>query len=62
MKILVTLFVIFVLQACGIKGKPLPPLPEDQLSASEVEKMTAVSQPTTVQPLKTVPTKKKKSK
>lgn len=48
------------LTACGIKGKPLPPLPEEPLVSTE-EKTEAASQPTKVQPLKTLPAKKKKS-
>lgn len=55
---LVLLFGLLVsLNACGIKGKPLPPLPEEPLVSTE-EKVTT-SQTTEVQPLKVVPAKKK---
>ncbi|WP_409478762.1 hypothetical protein [Pseudobdellovibrio sp. HCB154] len=60
MKLFFVLAFTLVLSSCGIKGKPLPPLPEEPLAATE-EKAEAVSQPTTVQPLKTIPAKKKKS-
>lgn len=57
MKLLLSLIVIFLLPACGIKGKPLPPLPEESLPAVENEKGTSTT--TTVKPLKTLPVKKK---
>lgn len=57
---LVVLFTVFaILSSCGIKGKPLPPLPEEPLVTTEEKPV--VSEPTKVQPLKTLPTKKKKS-
>lgn len=60
MKLFFVLAFTLVVSSCGIKGKPLPPLPEEPLAAPE-EKADTVSQPTTVQPLKTIPAKKKKS-
>jgi predicted small lipoprotein YifL len=58
MKFVLLLTFMATLSACGIKGKPLPPLPEEPLVATE-EKSASVSQPTTAQPLKGLPTKKK---
>lgn len=57
MRLLLGLLFIISLSACGIKGKPLPPLPEEPLPAVEAEK--PVSAPATVKPLKTLPAKKK---
>lgn len=57
MRSLLGLLFVFSLSACGIKGKPLPPLPEEPLPA--VEKIETVSAPATVKPLKTLPAKKK---
>ncbi len=59
MRLLLGLFFICLLSACGIKGKPLPPLPEEPLPAVEADKTEAVSATTTVKPLKTIPAKKK---
>ncbi len=58
MKFVFLLSFVAAVCACGIKGKPLPPIPEEPLVAIE-EKAESVSQPTTAQPLKTLPTKKK---
>lgn len=60
MKLIFVLAFTLVLCSCGIKGKPLPPLPEESLVSTE-EKVETTSQPTKVQPLKTIPAKKKKS-
>ncbi len=60
MKLIFALAFILSLSSCGIKGKPLPPLPEEPLVSTE-EKVETTSQPTKVQPLKTIPAKKKKS-
>lgn len=59
MKSFLILLALFTLSACGIKGKPLPPIPEEPLPAVETEKTEAVSATTTVKPLKTLPAKKK---
>lgn len=59
MKSLIILLAVFSLSACGIKGKPLPPLPEEPLASPEAEKVEVASQTTTVKPLKTLPAKKK---
>lgn len=61
MRLIFLLTFIVSLSACGIKGKPLPPLPEEPLAMAD-EKTDSASQPTKVQPLKTLPAKKKKSK
>lgn len=60
MRLVLVLAFTLVLSSCGIKGKPLPPLPEEPLVSTE-EKVEAASQPVKVQPLKTIPAKKKKS-
>lgn len=57
MKSLLALFFLLSLSACGIKGKPLPPVPEAPLPSVEAEKTKTVSETT---PLKTLPVKKKK--
>ena len=59
MKPLLVLIYIFSLSACGIKGKPLPPLKEEPLPSVEAEKVDTASATTTVKPLKTLPVKKK---
>lgn len=56
MRLFFILAFTLTLSACGIKAKPLPPLPEEPLVSTE-EKVEATSQPTKVQPVK----KKKKS-
>lgn len=58
MRLIFLLTFIGALSACGIKGKPLPPLPEEPLVTTD-EKTEATSQPVKVQPLKTLPAKKK---
>lgn len=58
MRSLLILLSVFFLSACGIKGKPLPPLPEEPLPSVETETASA-SAPATVKPLKTLPAKKK---
>lgn len=60
MRLVFALTFILSLSSCGIKGKPLPPLPEEPLVSTE-EKVETTSQPVKVQPLKTIPAKKKKS-
>lgn len=57
MKSLLVLFYLLSLNACGIKGKPLPPVPESSLPSVEVEKTRRASE---TAPLKTMPVKKKK--
>lgn len=57
MKLALLFSLLVCLSACGIKGKPLPPLPEEPLVSTE-EKVTT-SQPTEVKPLKVVPAQKK---
>jgi len=59
MKPLLALSFCLSLSACGIKGKPLPPIPEAPLPSVEAEKTKTVSQ---TAPLKTLPAKKKKNK
>lgn len=59
MKLLLILVSAFSLSACGIKGKPLPPLPEEPLPSVEADKLDAASASATVKPLKTLPPKKK---
>lgn len=59
MRLVLLFAVMSSLSACGIKGKPLPPLPEEPLVTTEEKPV--VSQTAPVQPLKTIPTKKKKS-
>lgn len=58
MKFFLILSALMTFVSCGIKGKPLPPLPEEPLPAVEVEKTETVST-TVVKPLKTLPVKKK---
>lgn len=58
MRIAIVLTFLLSITGCGIKGKPLPPLTEEPVLTTE-EKTEAVSQPTKVQPLKTLPAKKK---
>lgn len=58
MKVFLILSALLTLVSCGIKGKPLPPLPEEPLSVAETEKVEITSA-TIVKPLKTLPTKKK---
>lgn len=58
MRFVFVLILNLVFCSCGIKGKPLPPLPEEPLVSTE-EKAETTSQPTKVQPLKTLPAKKK---
>ena len=58
MKIALALILLWAVTGCGIKGKPLPPLAEEPALNVE-EKTEAVSQPAKVQPLKTLPAKKK---
>lgn len=58
MRFVVLITLISVVCACGIKGKPLPPLPEEPLVTTD-EQLKSVSQPTTAQPLKALPKKKK---
>lgn len=57
MKSLLALFILLSLNACGIKGKPLPPITEAPLPSVEAEKTKTVSETT---PLKALPVKKKK--
>lgn len=58
MKTVLALTLLLSITACGIKGKPLPPLAEEPALITE-EKTEAASQPAKVQPLKTLPAKKK---
>lgn len=59
MKTLLILVAVISLSACGIKGKPLPPIPDEPLASPEAEKAEVASQTSTVKPLKTLPAKKK---
>lgn len=56
MNFLISLALLFALSSCGIKGKPLPPLPEEPAVTDEKTDITSA----TVKPLQTLPVKKKK--
>lgn len=50
MKQIILLMCVLALCGCGIKGKPLPPLPEEPLISTDVEKTESVSPTMTTQP------------
>ena len=64
MKFFSLICMVIALSSCGIKGKPLPPLPEEQATAVELDRPAAPSQPLdlSADPSSGTTTSKKKKK